>query len=319
MKKGIENTERTVHEIVPNHEALGKKPVVLCLCHGNVLRSQWAEFVLNLMGIDAISAALGDVNKQQYQGEVPQHIVEFMSMFSLYGALVGNKIKQIDEETFKSADEVLVFCDPKYLMDFPFIDINDPRIRLMESPDPFGSIDQYEEVIIGIVNAVVNFVRENMSDKLPPTLSEERYYSTVSEFIYRLDRETKETFVEPFSSNRYLVEHGYNIAGVIRQILMWASKRKYNDPISFEEIQLLPNEKQSLQIIEAIEFNRYDDAIRVFSELLDTVTAVIKSNESSLIDEASDEDIAFEDRMRMLRMMREKYASLIRVLERESN
>lgn len=140
--------------------------VFLCLCHGNVLRSQWAEYYLKLLGFNAISAALGDVSLQRYQGEVPLHILGFLRTVGFdEGALQGNLIKEVTEEMVASATYILIFCDPKFAEDYSFINLNDDRVHLMFVPDAFGNIDAYGFTVQQVTLQIDSFLQEILDDE----------------------------------------------------------------------------------------------------------------------------------------------------------
>lgn len=132
----------------------------LCLCHGNVLRSQWAEYYLKMLGFNAISAALGDVSLQKYQREVPLIVLGLMRAMGFEGALQGNLIKEVTKEMVDSATYILIFCDPKFAEDYPFIDLNDDRVHIIMVPDPFGDCGAYRQTIVEITNKIDMFLND---------------------------------------------------------------------------------------------------------------------------------------------------------------
>jgi len=132
----------------------------LCLCYGNVLRSQWAEYYLKLLGFNAISAALSDVSLQQYQHEVPLHVLGLMKVMGFEGALQGNLIKEVTKEMVDSATYILIFCDPKFAKDYPFIDLNDDRVHIIMVPDPFGDSEAYRQTVVMITMQINNLLDE---------------------------------------------------------------------------------------------------------------------------------------------------------------
>lgn len=92
-----------------NIEQPRSRALVLCFCRGNVLRSQLAQYFLELAGIHAESAALGNVSEQHFQDKVPSHIVAFMRRIGFGDDFLGRKIKQATKEMVDRATHLLVF------------------------------------------------------------------------------------------------------------------------------------------------------------------------------------------------------------------
>jgi protein-tyrosine-phosphatase len=126
----------------------------LCLCGGNVLRSQVAEAMLRLLGIRANSAAVGDISRQQIQGVVPDEVIELAKLLNI--DLMGNKIKRVTSKMLKNARHILVFCSEDQLTE----DINpsDPRVRIMHVKDPpMGNLNEYKRAMLEVLVQVLLF------------------------------------------------------------------------------------------------------------------------------------------------------------------
>ena len=259
---------------VPLSPEKESKAIILCLCHGNVLRSQWAEFFLELLGIDASSAALGDVSKQNFQHEVPGHILLVMrKIFGFLGPMRGKKIKQVDEMMLNKATDILVFADPKYLADYPFINPSDSRIKVMQTMDPFGNIGQYENVLLEIANMVLNFLKINLKQELPEELHSISEISSLQELSILINSRVKEwklqhkeLFSEP--GLEYFLSKGIGKLGILDKIRIWISWHEDDDffPQGVNK-SWFPSKDQCNKIVNAIELSNFDVARQIFEDL----------------------------------------------------
>ena len=266
---GSQQKPPNAHElqIIPETEA---KTHILCLCHGNVLRSQWAEFLLELFDIKVTSAALGDVSKQSYQDEVPQHIMALMwDSFGFFGPLHRKKIKQVDRQMFAQATHVLVFTEPKYFVDYDFIRPDDERIQLLQTIDPFGDIGNYEAVLLEIANMVLDFLKRNLPEKVPVELQSIEKFRYFSELVSAVKTRTEvwQPDFEAFYS-RHLVDYLLANGGplrIVRKAEMWITWHGEKQDFRIHTLkEWYPTKVECAQIIRAIETADYAAAQKIF-------------------------------------------------------
>lgn len=273
QKEKFEQLGQKVRE-APASPEKESRAIILCLCHGNVLRSQWAEFFLELLGINAISAALGDVSKQNFQNEVPGHILLVMrEIFGFFGPMRGKKIKQVDEVMFNQATDILVFTDPKYLADYPFIIPSDPRIKVMQTMDPFGNIGQYENVLLEIANMALNFLKDNLKQELPEELQSISNIGSLQELSILIKsrvNEWKSQHEELFSKPglEYFLSKGTGKLGILDKIRTWITWHKDDDffPQGVNK-SWYPSKDQCNEIVNAIELSNFGVAKQIFEDL----------------------------------------------------
>src|SRR5262245_8039676 len=113
-------------------EQFRQEGYVLCLDSGGVLRSQVAKYTLNLFGIHAIAAALGDVSTQYFQGYVPERVIGAAKDTLMF--IAKARIQEVTEDMAKNARRILVL-DSRFLASRPFISPDDPRLDIQHVPD----------------------------------------------------------------------------------------------------------------------------------------------------------------------------------------
>lgn len=134
---------------------------VLILCGGNVFRSQYAELVLNSLGVRCVSAAVRDVGKQDRQGDLPLHIQAlFLKMGFNEDEIKKKKIKQVTRKMASDAIQILAFVEKDELPDF--IKPDDERLHLHTTYDPNGpdNIDRYREALKDVALATRRFMAD---------------------------------------------------------------------------------------------------------------------------------------------------------------
>lgn len=144
---------------------IDKEGYILILCGGNAFRSQYAELLLDSAGVHCMSAAVRDISKQHYQGDIPLHIQGlFWKMSFDLNEIKKKKMKQVTEKMANNAIQILAFCEKDELPDF--IKPDDERLHLHTTYDPNGpkNIDRYKEALTEVALATRDFVADISSE-----------------------------------------------------------------------------------------------------------------------------------------------------------